>query len=75
MVRHLENLEHPRYGYDLPDAWARVPKTFSQELAYLLNYYGLDRAANTPDYILAKYLYRCLENYLDLEEEKQRNGK
>lgn len=33
---------------------------FKRELEVLVNKYSLDNDTNTPDYILAEYLYRCL---------------
>lgn len=38
-------------------------KTFQQELAELLNKHGKERPSNTPDFILAEYLTRCLETF------------
>lgn len=34
-----------------------------RELAELINKYNLENESNTPDYIIAEYLYNCLENY------------
>ena len=36
---------------------------FFNELKYILNRYCKENESNTPDYILANYLCRCLENY------------
>ena len=38
-------------------------KTFEDELKSLLNRYSKENASNTPDFILAEYLMRCLDNY------------
>lgn len=38
-------------------------KKFKEELTNLLNRYGYDTACDTPDYILADYIGKCLENY------------
>lgn len=36
---------------------------FEQELTTLINRYSLENGSNTPDYILAAYLRRCMYNY------------
>jgi hypothetical protein len=36
---------------------------FEQELSELINKYSLENGNGTPDWILANYLRRCLENY------------
>ena len=36
---------------------------FQQALEYLINKYGIDNEMNTPDFILAEYLYDCLMAY------------
>ena len=38
-------------------------KEFKKELASLLNRYGFDGACETPDWILADYVERCLRNF------------
>ena len=37
--------------------------TFEEELRSLINRYSLENGSDTPDYLLAEYLRRCLENY------------
>ncbi len=37
--------------------------TFEKELESILNRYSKENASNTPDFMLAKYLSVCLENY------------
>lgn len=37
--------------------------TFKAELTALINKHSLERGSNTPDYILADYLCRCLVMY------------
>jgi hypothetical protein len=37
--------------------------TFEQELEQLINKYSKENGSNTPDFILAQYLGRCLENF------------
>jgi len=39
------------------------PLTFEEELTNLLNRNSMENGSDTPDYILAKYLYECLENF------------
>lgn len=36
------------------------------ELEFLVNKYSFDAKTNTPDYILAEYLYECLMNYVEV---------
>lgn len=36
---------------------------FEQELLNLLNRHSKENSSNTPDWILARYLVRCLEAY------------
>lgn len=36
---------------------------FEDQLAGLLNRYSLENGSNTPDFILAEYLKRSLENF------------
>jgi len=38
-----------------------VPGKFEKELASLLNKYSMENETNTPDFILAKYLIKCLD--------------
>jgi len=36
---------------------------FQEELENLINRHSMENGSNTPDYVLAKYLYECLENF------------
>lgn len=36
---------------------------FKKQLTSLINRYGYDSACETPDYILAEYLEKCLVNF------------
>lgn len=38
-------------------------REFVRELTALVNKHGLDSYTNTPDWILAGYLYQCLQAY------------
>lgn len=37
--------------------------SFEEELSNLLNGYSMENGSNTPDFILAKYLVKCLKTY------------
>jgi len=37
--------------------------TFEQELEQLINKYSKENGSNTPDFILAEYLVRCLRAF------------
>ena len=36
---------------------------FKEELEKLLNKYSMENMSNTPDYILANYMYNCMHSY------------
>jgi len=36
-------------------------ENFKQELEHLINKHSMENRSNTPDFILADYLVRCLE--------------
>lgn len=38
-------------------------KEFERELAALINSFSMENGSNTPDYILAHYLFQCLLAY------------
>lgn len=40
-----------------------VPETFEGEIATAINHHSKESGSNTPDFILAEYLRRCLENF------------
>ena len=40
-----------------------IKNNFKKELTKLINMYSLELKSNTPDYILAEYLIKCLNNY------------
>jgi hypothetical protein len=37
--------------------------TFEQDLQNLINSHSMENGSNTPDFILARYLKMCLENF------------
>lgn len=45
---------------------------FVKELAALLNKYGEDTNCSTPDFILAEYLFSCLNSYQFAVEETKK---
>ena len=38
---------------------------FEKELEALINKHSIENKSNTPDWILARYLMRCLSNFAD----------
>ena len=45
-------------------------ESFKQELAELINKYSLEGESNTPDFILAKYLKKCLNAFVVVTNER-----
>jgi hypothetical protein len=43
-----------------------------QDLAAVINKHSMDNGANTPDFILARYIIRCLDNFRELTQERER---
>lgn len=37
--------------------------TFRKELEKLINHYSMEAGSDTPDFILADYIYDCLKNF------------
>lgn len=46
----------------------RIKNAFKETV----NRNGMDTWCNTPDFIIAEYLYDCLESYSKLQKEKDR---
>lgn len=42
---------------------------FKKELEQLLNKYSIDNDVDTPDYILASYIYGCLREYAAMKKQ------
>lgn len=40
-----------------------MDNTFQHDLQALINKHSQENASNTPDFLLAKYLWNCLDNY------------
>ena len=50
--------------------------TFKQELRDLINKHSMENESNTPDFVLAKYLIGCLDNFNDaVKGQKQWYGR
>jgi hypothetical protein len=50
---------------------APVVNDFERDLAEVLNKHSMDNGSNTPDYILARYLIRCLDNFREVNQERE----
>jgi hypothetical protein len=52
---------------DIMDSWGKYPKDlskdFKSELRSIINRCSMENGSNTPDFILATYLVKCLENF------------
>lgn len=48
------------------------PFTFEEALTNLINSYSQEQYSNTPDYLLARYMYNCMENYNDIVNERDK---
>lgn len=54
-----------------PDQGSANPYAeFRSELRVILNRYSMENRSNTPDYVLATYLARCLEAFDDATRER-----
>lgn len=51
---------------------APEPVGFLNQLQHLINRYSLENDSNTPDFILAQYLVRCLDNFSLTTGERER---
>lgn len=49
-----------------------TPTVFEAELRDLINRHSLENSSDTPDYILAAYLERCLLNFNETLTERTR---
>ena len=47
---------------------------FQKELSVLINKYCLDSEANTPDFVLANFLYSCVQNYIECNRQSNSLG-
>lgn len=45
------------------DGHLKQPETFTEKIAAAINHHSLEAGSDTPDFILAEYLLRCLENF------------
>jgi hypothetical protein len=46
--------------------------SFEEELSHLLNRYCKENDSNTPDFILAHYLVKCLDNFNSASREREK---
>ncbi len=54
-----EGLTHPEPATTTNDAH----ESFETQLSRLINHHGLEQHSDTPDFLLARYLVRCLDVY------------
>ena len=54
--------------YDIPES----PVCFEKELEQLINKHSKENDSNTPDFILADYLCRCLATFSGIVEEREK---
>ncbi len=45
--------------------------TFREELRNLINKYSLENASETPDFILAQYMFDCLQAFNKATQERE----
>lgn len=43
--------------------WSLIPETFEGKIRHAINCHSRESGSDTPDFILAGYLLRCLENF------------
>lgn len=46
--------------------------TFEKELENLINRYSKENGSNTPDFILAEYMSKCLTNFNDIVTKREK---
>ena len=46
--------------------------SFEKQLSSLLNRYSMENGSNTPDFILANYLHKCLENFNETSKAREK---
>ncbi len=64
MLEHIYKLQKTMYEdtTDIPDT-VEEKLTFDEALEQLINKYSQENGSNTPDFILSKFLYECLEAF------------
>lgn len=63
-IQQMLDLERGIYNLDLLDSGGfKQPETFTGKIAAAINCHSLENGSDTPDFILAGYLKRCLENF------------
>ena len=53
----------------LPDGKCNCP-TFRKELEKLINKYSMENGSDTPDFILAEYMYNCLKSFNEITKRR-----
>lgn len=48
-----------------------INEEFKKELTALINKYSIENGSNTPDFILADYLIKCIENYNQITKTRE----
>lgn len=48
-----------------------MEKLFLKELEELINKYNQEKESNTPDFIIAEYLYHCLKAFNNLSKKRE----
>lgn len=49
-----------------------MKETFVSELEWLINKYSKENESNTPDYLLAGFVGRCLQAYTDTVNQRDK---
>lgn len=57
---------------DMPQEDLNLRPTFSEELQRLINRYSIENGSNTPDFILAKYMFTSLLNWQEACEAREK---
>jgi glutamate synthase domain-containing protein 3 len=47
-------------------------ENFKKELEQLINKYSQEGGSNTPDFILAHYMSKCLQNFNEITKERDK---
>lgn len=51
---------------------AKPGSDFRSELKQMLNRHSMDNGTNTPDFILADYMIRCLDNFTETTQAREK---
>jgi hypothetical protein len=67
-MRRIDVMDAIKKESDIDVADAEVVEgreAFTKRLAELINEFSMENGSDTPDFILAEYLVKCLENFND----------